>query len=76
MRRSDQPPEFDTLDDPECLIHIHSKLKRAMAAAETQAEKIERLTRELAARDAALATERAGREQETERARQLANELA
>ena len=75
MRRSGQPPEFDPLDDPEHVLHIHSKLKRAMAAAETQEQLIERLQRELAAKDAALATERAGRGQEAERARQAEAKL-
>ena len=47
-----------------------------MAAAETQAEMIERLTRELAAKDTTIANERARRERETERARQAEDALA
>ena len=57
MRRSGQTPEFDALDKPERLFHIRAKLQRAMAAAETQEQLIERLTMDLAASDAALATE-------------------
>ena len=76
MRRSGHPPEFDALDDPERLIHVHSRLKRAMATAETQAELIERLQRELAAKDTALAAERPGWQQEAERRRQAEAELA
>ena len=64
MRRSGQPPEFYGLDEPERLLHIRAKLQRAMAAAETQEQLIARLTRELAAKDAAIATEKAAREQE------------
>ena len=70
MHRSGQTPEFDALDEPERYLHIHSKLKRIMAAAETQEQLVARLTRELAARDAAIAAkdaaiaaERAAREQ-------------
>ena len=70
MRRSGQTPEFDALDEPERLFHIRTKLLRAMAAAETQEQLIARLTRELAERDAAIntkdaaiAAERAAREQ-------------
>ena len=70
MRRSGQSPEFDGLDEPERLLHIRARLQRAMAVAETQEQLIERLTRDLAARDAALATERAEKEQANERARQ------
>ena len=67
MHRSGQTPEFDALDEPERYLHIHSKLKRIMAAAETQEQLIARLTRELAAKDAVIAAEKAGREQaETE----------
>ena len=63
MRHSGQTLEFDALDEPERLFHIRAKLQRAMAAAETQEQLIARLTRELAAKDAAIATENAAREQ-------------
>ena len=63
MRRSGIPPEYYGLDEPERLLHIRTRLQRAMAAAETQEQLIARLTRELAAKDAAIATEKAAREQ-------------
>ena len=63
MRRSGLPPEFDSLDEPECYLHIHSKLKSIMSAAETQEQLIQRLTRELAAKDTTIANERTAREQ-------------
>ena len=76
MCRSGQPPEFDGLDELERLLHIRARLQRAMAVAETQEQLIERLTRDLATRDAALATERAEKEQANERARQAEGVLA